>query len=845
MRAGRARPGDPRWVAAVAVTIVSLALAGTALAEPVAVPVEQRLAMQFARISTNLIKGEAELSLRNIEAAVMLAQEAVRLDPKNAEIWRLVMRMAILAEREDLLSQAVDQITRLDPADDVVRLMRINLALERYDSVEQRIAAYERVLEPKVRNQLGVPVASRLMLDLALLQRRHGDLDGFAMSLGEAAAIDPANRAAAAIAAGFFRVNVADPYAEAELLTNLLIADPTDVTIQAALAELFLHHGAYGGAERFYSLSSRNQDELRVAPAGELLGDQAVAHWANGHSDEALRLIRERQQAFDQQLRGDTIREDAGLDPLERARITAHLRPTLAAVRAAIHVAEGSVDAVRSITRALAAYDAVIAAAEEAEDPDPATVARLRLEKAWVGVWLSGDDELVATLLAEAERYQPLSDTARALFEGWRALRRGEYDVARERLESLPGDEAAGHLGRARIAEVQGRPKEQARALLAAVRAQPGSLIGVEAANLLATILGRRVPPSDLAKRLEELAASIPGFIDRYPDNPTLALGLRLRPIASRFSPYEPVIVNVEITNNSPYPLAIDRNGPVHPQVILFAMGSFPQVGGERPSEMIVVDIDRRLRLEPRGKLTVPVDLRWYEIGRELYTNARGGMFVELRGTLNFRATPQGAILPSLLGVEQPTITLRVDGARITSEWVTESMAALENPTDTELVRLGLLGHVLADRVTLLELMERERDELLPKTDPEARQRVIQLDELIEQHSADLVFEREPIVQAFQKMNGRSQAWLLGALPATALLEPIRDLAKVSENRLVRFMYLIYHTNSVDDPLLNAVLESDDEGLKLLAVATRDRLIRQAEIRRLPSATSGASSLEP
>jgi len=847
--AGHGGHGRPwrwlRWPAAAAALAGVLLAVGPARAESAVVPVQERLAMQFARISTTLIKGQQDVSLRSISAAIMLAQEAVRLDPDNVELWRLLMRMATLGEDEELYAMAVDQIAHLDPADDVTRLVRLNMAIERYDSVEQRMAAYRRLLDPGLRDRLGVAVASRLMLDLALLQRRHGDLDGFATSLGEAAATDPSNRAAAAIAAGFFRINVSDPYAEAELLTNLLLADPSDVTTQSALGELFLHHGAYRGAQRFYSLASRNQKESWTVPAGELLADQAISDWAAGRSEDALRLIRVRQHKLDDQVRAEAVREDDYLDPLERSQIRALLRPTLAVVRAAIHVTEDDVDAVRSIMRALEAYDAEIDEAEAAETPDPGRLADLHLEKAWLAVWLSGDDELVASLLGEAEKYRALSDTARTLFEGWRALRRREYDVARERLESLPGDEAAGHLGRARIAEAEGRHKEEARALLAAIRAQPGSLIGVEASNRLAKILGRRVPPSDDAVRLEELAASIPSFIDRYPDNPTLALSLRLKPVSPRFGPYEPVIINIEITNNSPYPLAIDRNGPVRPQVILFASGSFAQLGAQPEDEMIVVDIDRRLRLEPRSKLTIPVDMRWYEIGRQLYGNARGGMFIELHGTLNFRAAPGGAILPSLLGAQQTPITVRVDGERITTEWVTAVHESIQHPTDADLASLGLLGHVLADRVSLLYAMQQERDDLEELTDPESRQRVLQLSELIDRHESDLKFEREPIIRAFEQMDGTSQAWLLGALPTTALLDPIRDLAKVSTDRHVQFMYLIYHTDSLDDPLLNNVLASEDEGLKLLALATRERLLRQGAIRRLPTAASGSTSSRP
>ena len=108
--------------------------------------------------------------------------------------------------------------------------------------------------------------------------------------------------------------------------------------------------------------------------------------------------------------------------------------------------------------------------------------------------------------------------------------------------------------------------------------------MGVSAADVLAELLGRRVELSRDAIRLEELAASIPSVIDRFPDEPSLAVSLRVRPAKTTFDPYEPIIINLEIRNNAPFPLAIDERGPIQPQVAWRGVGP----GGERAFATVV-----------------------------------------------------------------------------------------------------------------------------------------------------------------------------------------------------------------------------------------------------------------
>ena len=136
------------------------------------------------------------------------------------------------------------------------------------------------------------------------------------------------------------------------------------------------------------------------------------------------------------------------------------------------------------------------------------------------------------------------------------------------------------------------------------------------------------------------LIASIPSVVDRFPDEPTLAVSLRVTPAKTTFGPYEPIIVNIEITNNAPMPLAIERGGPIQPQIAIFCSVQMSRERALPDVPPIIVDFDRRLRLEPREELIIPVDLRRSVLGTVLNERPLRGAMLAVVGILGFRLTP-------------------------------------------------------------------------------------------------------------------------------------------------------------------------------------------------------------
>lgn len=784
----------PLYVLAAAVALLCSARAVAQLDEEMGRRVSAHLLGSAMQMSAS-----PKLNLLAIESATILAREATRLDPDSTAAWRYLRDLATLAERPDYYEMAVRRLAELDPDDDVVRLAAVNLDLEKTNNIEERLAAYRRLLDPSRRDEIGDVVASRLAFDVALLEQRRGNVDAFAEALADAIALDPSNRAAMAIAAGFFRMNVDDPYAEAELLAGLARADPTDVTTLIALGEHMLEHGAYGGAVQMYDIALTSMDTMVVFPRDQLVADACIAKWGNGDAQTALRRIRRRQQEVDETAQMEAYRNDPTLDSLQRAAFTGHIDPTLATVRAAIRRQRGDVEADADLERALAAYDRVFERSRRADDEkqrlSPDQEAMMRLERAWIAAWLGRDVDRVEELLAEVESIRPIGDAARARFDGWLALRRRDPRRAIEIFERCAEDDLAVLLGRGEAHRRLGQRAESARAFLAAARLRPGTLMGVWAANEVWTILGQRHPISPDAARLEGALSALPPGFERYPVAASLAVDLHIEPAKPVFQAYEPVIINLRIRNNSPDPLAIDDDGPIHPEVILTFATTMREL--RRPElRPLVVNIGRRLRLEPREELVIPVNLRHGELGTVLASDSRQGLFIRVKAVMNFHVTQRGAIEPGLLGAETLTPMLRIEGVRVGPGWIQEAMVAIQDPRE------------IADLDRLAILIQSTAFTLPADAAPE----MFQLVSVV----------RDATAQAYASLGGMAQAWLLCATPTGRLTEQMRGWAQQSPDRTVRLLYLLFHLTGADDPMLDPTLYPDDPELRFFAQQSAD-----------------------
>ena len=793
--------------------LLAVAATSTAVAE---VTARRLVGGQLTRAALTLVETQP-VTTQALDTALVLLEQVVALNPHDAEAWRLLLRMGFLAENDRVRRDALQRLIKLAPRDDVVRLLYVNDKVDRYQTAEERVAFYRKLLSEPTRRKLGAAVASRLANDFAWLLDRTGDIDGFAHWIAEAVALDPSNRAAAATAAGFFRMNVGDdPFAEAELLTTLLLADPSSVDTQTVLARLLLENGAYTGADRMYRLAARTSVALRTPPASGLLADRVVAQWGRGDVDGALATIQKRQREADEIHRERMRQQDPRLTPLELARQHAPITPTLATTKAAIRNRRDAVPGGPALDGAIAAYRLLIEALETDQDTDPKDLAAFSLEIAFITLWLGGDVRIAQEFLLDARSHSGddgLSPDAQARFDGWIALRRGEVDRAVGLLEPLAEGDVAARLGVAMARLAQGRRRDAAREFYRVVSSDRGTLVGVWAADVLAELLQQPVPISDTARRLERLIESIPAIVDRLPDEPTLAVSVRVQPAKKTFGPFEPVIVNLEITNNASFPLAIDPHGPIRSQVVLIVdvqVARMPDLS--RPSPM-VVDIDRRLRLAPNERLVIPVDLRRGALGPVLSNTPLRGATMKVSAITGFYVAGPDSIRPGILGSEFDSVPFRVDGVRPTREWIYASIAAVLDPQSvTDLATIGLLSQIGS--------MAARAREIAPVA-------------AVEQFGDPRQVAEDTataITEAYPKLDAVSRAWVLGAMTRTPLIEPVYVMARKDPDKLVRIAYLLYCLTGADDPMIDAARRGDDPDVRLVAEMMHDRISRSSSV---------------
>jgi tetratricopeptide (TPR) repeat protein len=771
--------------------------------------VRRLLALEFAREASIILEGEP-ITLEAIRAATILAEEATALAPNDPARWRDRLAVAALADDEEQVALAVERLVDLDPDDETILLRHYGLEIDRKQIVEERIAAYEALLAPDLRERIGGHIASRLALDLAMLYRRRGDEYAFGTWLAEATALDPGHRAAAALAAGYFRASADDVFGEAELLTSLMLADPADVAAQIELGHLLLEHGAYDGAQRILRLATNPRMAGGIPSGSELFADLAIAQWGAGRDADALATIRRQQRDANELFRETTRREQPDLGPLELARLSAPISPTLATVRAAVHDRLRDDEAPTSLAAAVRSYDLAIGAATEGDGDHSAAVARFHMQKAWVLAWLGGEIDLIDESVQAADRLKPLNEEAKQRVAGWTAFRRGRWTDAVEHLEPLAAADPVARLGLALTQLAQGgKRRDAARNLLSIIREQPGSLMGVWSADLLFEMLGQRVPINDQAGRLDQLVASIPSSLDRFNEDPTLCFGLRVTPAKATFSPYEPIIVNVEITNNTQHPLSIGADGPLRPLVLLeiSARVARARTVGDLPP--IVVRIDQRVTLEPRQRLVVPVDLRRYRLGRVLNRLPLPGAILRVKAKSNVLATSVGALRPGPLGAEAEAPPFRVDGLRLDVKWIESAMAdviATERPRSIE--TMALLSHVA----------DGERWAALP----------VQAQELLRDTIAALA-------EAYADLEPAGRAWMLATMSRGSHTESILAMARKSDDRLVKFAYLLFCLSGEDDPMLDAARRDTDPRVRELAEIGAELMRRAREQGRVAS----------
>lgn len=775
-----------------------------------------RLARLLTRTALELLR-LPEPSASDYRVALALSEWSTELAPDWLDGWRVFMQIASVGEAVDdrgpeRLRAALSAIVRLDPRDEVARLRLLSLAVDRYATVEERVAAYDRLLAPENLPRLGGPVASRLALESALLLYRSGDVEGFAARLAEAVALDPSHPAATEMAAGFLRHRAADPVGEAELSLAAAVANPANLDPLQSLAAICLAEGAFNASQRLYGLLLPLLPVQRRAIADATAG-LALSEWALGAAPAAVAIIEKRATDLDRLAREEARMQDPEFDLTEADRIRVPPDRQLSVLKATILRSVGSPDADAAVGEALLAMriEADLLA-QQGEDPRVARgIAELALESIVTMLWLGADADGPAGMYEQLRKSARLGDSAAARIEGWIALRRGDAAKAVERLEPLAAGDAISALGLAQAYQALERRSDAARQYLEVWRRAPGSALGVWSRDRLAALLGRPVPPSESADRLEALVRGLPRTYDRLLTERERAVGLVVRPANISVGPLEPVIVEIELTNLTDLPLAISSAGPLEPNIAVVANATVAQLQRPVASPPLVAPITGSLRLAPRERVVVSVDLGLTAFGEVLDRTALSGSTVGCRALTNFRPVSGGALQPAVLGAKAESPQIRVEGVRVSAGWIENALAAIRTPDgDEDLVFMNLLAAVGVATESATEAPPEE---------------------------FAAIREIWPTMRtAWEQLDPASRGWLVASFPAIPSqgVAGIVDLARASSDPLTRLGYLLGRVRSVDDPVLIEAMASPDERIALVARLVQER-VAQASQQQAPA----------
>lgn len=549
----------------------------------------------------------------------------MRLRPQEVETVRLAIEAHTQAGNATRAQELNGKLLQVDPADTVAQLSRIAWRIGQIQSVEERLAAYQRLTGPGGAS-LDASVRSRLALDAALLHRERGDLTGFLDGVRQALVLDGTNKDAALLLVAAVENSGAAALPRLEAMLQLMYADPLDASTHRAVGKVMLNAGAGKSARRFFDSAAEIVVRTENRQPSEATVDRLVAKWldegpaavAKELSDAVLppraRLAERRAQMEAARAPADQLPDPASV------RLPATLERTWALAADGAGDSAGLSAALSDMEGSLAVGAMLLA--EPAKRPEGLGEADIReqvTERQFdlfsVRVLTGRDLDKAADQLGDEGLKAKLGEMGVKRAEGWLAARRGDAVMAKERLGPMAASDPLAELGLAMLAAWPGGaamdpatgPKgDGGAALAAAARRLGGTVIGVWA-TAKARQAGASVGPSEEDRALAAMADGVPRWVHDACRDPRRFMSVQTSLVSERLEALTPARVRIRVRNLAPIPLAVGGEGPINSRFLLSVVGD---LGSQEvlnvPAD--VVSAERRLRLLPREELVVETD---------------------------------------------------------------------------------------------------------------------------------------------------------------------------------------------------------------------------------------------
>ncbi|MCC7205110.1 MAG: hypothetical protein IT441_08520 [Phycisphaeraceae bacterium] len=775
----------PLWL------IPLLALAALALQaraqdpEPPRLTVTSLLVDQQVVLARKMLEGQGEVREDQFSRASILLRQATRLAPQDEQIWRMVLELADMSKNAPMTLEALDQVVRLDPRDDRAMLRMIQHRVGNEQTLEARIALIDRLLSGEQAASFSPALRSRLLSATAIFARENNDWTRFRATLPKALALDPTNVEAASLLYDLAVQRKGSVLQQGLALLAIVRADPMLLDARRQLADLLLSRRAFHAASKGYEVTTRLRQGVHEDQG--FFFAWVVALIGDGRQDDALDLINQVDAYYQQMTRmaaGSPVPEG---QPDRRPAMK--LIPPLQLVRLLL------LQATDQPTGASAALDRIIS--ELAGDPKAAEAL------AWTYLLADAHLDQVETILIKG--LIPDDSPNFTLIQGMLKCREGNQDAARDLLEPLAQEHAPAALA---MAWMTPDDDPQRHDLLARVfdlsPASPFAVAALLDANRRKQPLPILPDGKNLADRIDQWPTLIATPDIEDPLNRRLALKITVSP--TTYSYLEPITATFELRNLSRLAFSMAPNGTLPSMLLLQAS---PRQGGDSMGLLQdqVVNMSRRLRLEPDQSISVKVRLDRARLGDLLATSPFSSISFTLIGLLDPRATPDGRFFTGPLGARDSTeliqrTALAPDEASIEG-WIN----AVHDPDPVEQVRAMARLVQLGDTLVSPDLPDALKN--LPA------------------RIADALADR------FLRLPPIAQALLVRFMPqtpaSTDMLQKVHALAQRSDDPLVAVIYLATQVTDPDSPVIDAGLRHPDPDVQEFAQATRVALRAAAQ----------------
>jgi len=737
--------------------------------------------------------------------------------PGDAEISRLAASAAWAGGDRGLLLEATRNVIRADPRDTVAQLRLISSNINSKQTAEERLAAYDRVLGPAGKS-LDASVRSRLALDAALIERELGRTDRFESRLRQAVELDITNKDAVSFAARTFTGPDTGIEELIDWQIRLLYADPFDPHVHLTIARICAGQGALDAAQRFLENGVRLFEVSGAELPASLRSQRLTLRWQQSGPRQVLESL----NGPLADMRGQAAeviaeRKEAG-EPHDDIRNPEDIRYDLAIERIRLLAANaledsGAIDSsLNDLTLTTQEVITQLAEVLSAPGANQQTVAQ-EMIRIFVDLQVARGmvRREVDRIREEIDLFNQnirgaSNETRRA--EPWITFAAGNYQQAIDET----GDPAPGTLASLLVAMASEQLGDLDRAteiykVFALTR--PLDAYGGFARSRLVAMDREDEARSRAGAFLESRLSRVPAWMDRMLGDPRSFMLLQAEASTTTTTAIEGVSIHLRLRNTSSIPLGLGASRPIGSRMLVVprALAAQSEFDGDPTPQ--VLDLERRLRLEPLQEIDVTVRADSAYASWLRMVNAHSSQRDRYRAVQSFQPTSRGGLGPGPLGLI----------------------------AETGIVQQTALGLARGSVDELVDAISMSDSVGLRRTAIATLSRVYQTDDALKLGRA----EQDRVVQVwterFAAMTDAERTLALLVLPHglqslafeafdNAVIETIvaEGLQGARSDSGLLAAALITRVRSPDSPVFDLAAESKDEHVRRLGVLLRNRL---------------------